>query len=108
MSSDSYLIAHKVRGEPAFDIAQELYIDALGEMNWIIPTSGHIAHPVWTCELSTVNFTDVNLENLIYIYKDKLDLVPDHYPLNSQKTHGIDLAARLGLLKPKPEITRRI
>lgn len=38
-----YLIAHKVRGEPAFDIAERCEI--AGEEAWIIPTSGHRAYP---------------------------------------------------------------
>lgn len=72
--SDLYLIAHKVRGEPAFDIAQRMECpecrggsivhsvsnytngtdtvincsecDSLGYW-WIIPTSGHRAYPYW-------------------------------------------------------------
>ena len=35
-----HLILHKVRGEPAFDIAIEIDRDV-----WIIPTSGHRAYP---------------------------------------------------------------
>ena len=42
--SDPYLILHKVRGQPAFDIAERLDLD--GERIWIIPTSGHRAYPV--------------------------------------------------------------
>jgi hypothetical protein len=38
-----YLIAHKVRGEPALDIAQQLHVG--NEVWWIIPTSGHRAYP---------------------------------------------------------------
>ena len=41
--SDLYLILHKVRGEPAFDIATRLQI--ADEEGWIIPTSGHRAYP---------------------------------------------------------------
>lgn len=52
MTSDLYLILHKVRGEPAFDVAQKVQLGAedetqpgwLGEV-WIIPTSGHRAYP---------------------------------------------------------------
>ena len=40
-----YLIAHKVRGEPAFDIAIQMMM-ADGPW-WIIPTSGHRAYPFW-------------------------------------------------------------
>ena len=41
--SELYLIAHRVRGEPAFDIAQRSQIG--DEEGWIIPTSGHRAYP---------------------------------------------------------------
>lgn len=55
--SDLYLIAHKVRGEPAFDVAERMECpectaqgctecDQLGYW-WIIPTSGHRAYPFW-------------------------------------------------------------
>jgi uncharacterized protein involved in type VI secretion and phage assembly len=44
-----YLIAHKVRGEPAFDVAIKLQIGS--EEGWIIPTSGHRAYPYWHDEL---------------------------------------------------------
>lgn len=68
--SVSYLIAHKVRGEPAFDVAKRMRCslcargqrDSDGVMTdcdecngegywWIIPTSGHRARPYWTIEL---------------------------------------------------------
>jgi len=39
----AYLILHKVRGEPAFDVAEKLQIG--DEEGWIIPTSGHRAYP---------------------------------------------------------------
>lgn len=42
---EPYLIAHKVRGEPAFDIAVQMEV-AEGFW-WIIPTSGHRAYPFW-------------------------------------------------------------
>jgi len=45
-----YLIAHKVRGEVALDIALPLQIGQ--EMGWIIPTSGHRAYPWWTYPLN--------------------------------------------------------
>lgn len=40
-----HLIAHIVRGEPAFDVACKLQIGE--EEGWIIPTSGHRAYPYW-------------------------------------------------------------
>ena len=44
-----YLIAHKVRGEPAFDIAEPMQVG--DETWWVIPTSGHRAYPYWTSKL---------------------------------------------------------
>lgn len=70
--TDLYLIAHKVRGQPAFDIAckidcpecrgaTEIETGQMGAANciecdsigfwWIIPTSGHRAYPWWSIEL---------------------------------------------------------
>ena len=48
-----YIIAHKVRGEPAFDIAIKLDTP-LDEEVWIIPTSGHRAYPYWYEEFNRV------------------------------------------------------
>lgn len=50
--SELYLIAHKVRGEAAFDVAQKLQIG--DEEGWIIPTSGHRAYPYWYQSLEAV------------------------------------------------------
>lgn len=47
--SELYLIAHKVRGEPAFDVAQRIQIGE--ELAWIIPTSGWRAYPYWHVNL---------------------------------------------------------
>lgn len=71
--TELYLIAHKVRGEPAFDIAEHMICpkctgqgwvanadtcegfhcsacDGAGHW-WIIPTSGHRAFPYWDYKL---------------------------------------------------------
>ena len=45
-----YLILHKVRGEPAFDIAECIGEDGDGEI-WIIPTSGHRCYPLHSWSL---------------------------------------------------------
>lgn len=78
MSEKRYLVAHKVRGELAFDVAIQMTCptcrenepldgDRLGTTPakgcnqcegegfwWIIPTSGHRAHPVMQWELKTL------------------------------------------------------
>ena len=45
MSEQLYLILHKVRGEPAFDVALKFSDMSRDEDWWIIPTSGHRAYP---------------------------------------------------------------
>jgi hypothetical protein len=44
----TWLIAHKVRGEIALDIASQIQVDGYDEPWWIIPTSGHRAYPFWS------------------------------------------------------------
>ncbi len=87
--SEPFLIAHKVRGEPAFDVAEQMtcpvckgysYIASFGYGRgdvgvtvsktgcdecegkgfwWIIPTSGHRARPYWAFKISEL-ITKVN------------------------------------------------
>lgn len=47
---EQYLILHKVRGEPAFDIAEPALIGT--EQGWIISTSGWRAYPYWSQPLN--------------------------------------------------------
>jgi hypothetical protein len=56
MSNKLFLVAHKVRGEPAFDVGirsecPECRGATCHECGdgywWIIPTSGHRAYPYW-------------------------------------------------------------
>lgn len=54
MTEELFLIAHKVRGEVAFDVAIEIEIGQ--ETGWIIPTSGHRAYPFWTKPLIDAKF----------------------------------------------------
>lgn len=42
-----FLIAHKVRGKVAFDVAIQMAVEGYDEPWWIIPTSGHRAYPFW-------------------------------------------------------------
>lgn len=74
----THLILHKVRGEPAFDIATE--IDIGDEKGWIIPTSGHRAYPVQTWPM----------EDILLELGDDMGLIPtvpddwpDHYECDS-------------------------
>jgi hypothetical protein len=65
-----YLILHKVRGEPAFDIADKLQIG--DEEGWIIPTSGHRAYPykIWP------------IDPMRYQYDGIPPEWPDHYEID--------------------------
>jgi hypothetical protein len=54
-----YIIAHKVRGHAAFDIAIKLDTP-LDEEVWIIPTSGHRAYPFW-CGTSLEHAIDMGV-----------------------------------------------
>lgn len=47
-----YLIAHKVRGEIALDVAEQL--EVRDETWWIIPTSGHRAYPFYFAKLENL------------------------------------------------------
>jgi hypothetical protein len=69
--TDQYLILHKVRGQPSFDVAEQL--DVNGELWWIIPTSGHRAYPYKTWHLERLGY---NLERPPHGW-------PDHYAINN-------------------------
>ena len=82
--TDPYLIAHKVRGEPAFDIAiripcPECHACGCEECDqlcywWIVPTSGHRAYPYDHWALFDIcNITTGPMP---------IDL-PDHYPVRA-------------------------
>jgi hypothetical protein len=65
-----YLIAHVVRGEVAYDIAQRLLLSN-GRPLWVVPTSGHRAYPLRWMRLDdslTLTFS-----------AEELASVPDHY-----------------------------
>lgn len=85
MSANLCLIAHKVRGERAFDVAEPLDVD--GDVWWIIPTSGHRAYPYWTCSLPSVLGEDVG---------DPPEGLRDHYAV----TH-LEAAAKRPSVSPR-------
>ena len=69
----THLILHKVRGQSAFDIAEQIQIG--DEDGWIIPTSGHRAYPYRTIPLNSI------------IADDLFDMTipddwPDHYHIH--------------------------
>lgn len=108
--TEPYLILHKVRGEPAFDIAVKLTANP-GELGhsfperadpeeiWIIPTSGHRAYPYASAPLTDLHF--VYEGGIINTIKDMLAVpppedCPDHYNATN------DLLTR----KPRPALAR--
>ncbi len=126
--TEPYLIAHKVRGEPAFDIAVRMQCpecngdDAMqmscGECDylgywWIVSTSGHRAYPFnswsldelfWapTCDDPKTPITDASEA---IMNKDWSDW-PDHYRHGAEEKRTIDVSS---LTKPKPfKMNRRI
>jgi hypothetical protein len=65
-----FLVAHKVRGQIAYDVAQRILLSG-GEELWLIPTSGHRAYPLRWQRL------DESLA--LECSADELAGVPDHY-----------------------------
>src|SRR6266699_1935829 len=110
-TSEPYLILHKVRGEPAFDIAVKMEVE--GEAWWIIPTSGHRAYPCnwWRLEdladASGVNAFGLHNQPCTYDANVPNDL-PDHYENDKVTTGGsvVAVAAILALIgKAQPSVT---
>ena len=105
--SESYLIAHKVRGEAAFDVA--IKFDFGDEEGWLIPTSGHRAYPYWSMAIEAL-WSYVPADYFIYGAPNSppTDL-PDHYSCNDKPASlaidAVDVLRSLGLV---PRIDRRI
>jgi len=132
--SELYLIAHKVSGEAAFDVALRMdcplcalefddgvcdspgceECDQLGYW-WIIPTSGHRAYPYWSVSLANI---DDQYELNLYYWKD-LGSGSEYWPpempegLQDHYQHGptpkVDISALLKSNQPpRPTMTRRL
>lgn len=120
--SELYLVAHKVRGEPAFDIAVQMECpicegrswvanadsceafachecDSTGYW-WIIPTSGHRAYPYWEEALATLG---TMFGQSLGSVGEMPEGLPDHYPTASTSRPSLDLAQ----LIPPVKIQRR-
>ncbi len=111
-----FLIAHKVYGEPAFDIAEKMECsechglgcvecDNLGYW-WIISTSGHRAYPWWHLPLAVNKLDegmrlvmDHNPTHLSWTIFEMPPDLPDHYA-HSSAPHKELLAALLAKLPP--------
>lgn len=120
MSSEPYLVAHLVRGEPAFDIAIKLAIG--DEEGWIIPTSGHRAYPYWDISLFSIGkgaLIDGFTEGTMDMGTHYIGVLPDHYASDLSRdqsrrdaysAHSPDpsFALSLGLVRPRTPIPRRV
>lgn len=108
--SGLYLILHKVRGQPAFDVAEQLEGSGTPTDSgpwWIIGTSGHRAYPYYSIPLySLVNVNEPENMRLLttawqkaYTREDSAHLIfldlecppmppdhRDHYSVNDHKT----------------------
>lgn len=98
--AEHYLILHKVRGEPAFDIAERGSDEGLEV--WIVSTSGHVAYP-WA-------YWPLNKETYLETNTIPADW-PDHYSANDRKAKAEPRAVRgllesLGLVKPREPVRR--
>lgn len=105
----THLILHKVRGEPAFDVAEKLMIG--DEEGWIIPTSGHRAYPWWIIELSKIlEDADLNFVDGVLVYK--LDTMPvdwpDHYNIDKGEAPKPDFNIMSIITKMLPKVHRRM
>lgn len=107
--TEPYLILHRVRGEPAFDIAHKITIG--DEEGWIVSTSGHRAYPYWSQQIGEIVQGDIYDGWLEGTILDGVDLL-DHFPTPRAAPytpipHG-SLAQRLGLVPKAPKIERKI
>lgn len=103
--NEPYLILHKVRGEPAFDIAERVGEDSDGEI-WIIPTSGHRAYPYEAMKLGEMEHRPTGWvptgEWFDWVKEVKMNHEwPDHYSCNDRPIrHEVKPSSR-----PRPQPT---
>lgn len=100
----NYLICHKVRGEPAFDVAQRCdAVDGWGTPSdpapwWIIPTSGHRAYPFYSILLKDLYHHSLN--GNYYEIEDAATVglmpegLPDHYSINDLTVIRVKVASK--------------
>ncbi len=125
MSSELFLIAHKVRGEAAFDIAIKMSCPECSAMGclecddtgswWIIPTSGHRAYPWNSWALEELFWAPTESDSKIpitdateAIMAKDFSSLPDHYPTSAAPKVSLLEALNLAKPKPHPPIVRRI
>lgn len=97
-----YLILHKVRGEPAFDIAErceEMGTESDPGPWWIVPTSGHRARPYiyWRLDSTLDIGPSWNPQEIIQGHNDWLDW-PDHYTTTTRPSIPDRVKSILGIV----------
>jgi hypothetical protein len=123
--SELFLIAHKVRGEPAFDVAERVVcpecnggISAKQDRDgfpaciecenlgywWIIPTSGHRAYPYWVAQIIPLinNMDGPGTIEIMFYTTEMPEGLPDHYPHRSTPSRP----SLTDLLPPQPVYRR--
>jgi hypothetical protein len=121
--NEPYLIAHKVCGCAAFDIAIQMEcpecIDKSDDFNctecdnhwvwWIIPTSGHRAYPYWSIELDAIYYDHPLYDHIRLLGEKNVPPMPEVWP--DHYAHGpapkLDIKSLFKAL-PKPTIPRRL
>lgn len=119
--TDPFLILHKVRGEPAFDVAIRMDCPkcmsvqtAMGDIIsydceecdnagfwWIIPTSGHRAYPYDHWKLPTTEHNEVvffALGHQTFEARPMPSPWPDHYPTRSAAEPKVNLTSVVAAL----------
>jgi len=102
---EPYLILHKVRGAPAFDVARMMLVPGYTEPWWIIPTSGHRAYPylVWRLDDLVNEDPNVALANPFEVTNWILPKdLPDHYSASTstrrtKRASKVEALAALGV-----------
>jgi len=114
--TDLYLIVHKVRGQPAFDIAEKIKCPVCEPIRqgldqssinceacdhegfwWIIPTSGHRAYPLLRWQIKNLCLADDEYDSVQFMrileeipyhesLKPKFEALPDHYSCNPSRS----------------------
>lgn len=116
-----YLIAHKVRGQPAFDIAE--CCEDMGTATdpgpwWIASTWGFRAYPYWHCKINDLHLLDsggaygiISWNVVPPMPDDARDVFEIEYDNRRVSRHDLEegksLLLQLGLFKPKAPIARR-
>jgi hypothetical protein len=114
-TSEPYLILHKVRGAPAFDIAIQMFVECESDPGpwWIIPTSGHRAYPAMEWPLRDLLWSpttyDPPISVLAVAESCGIDYLRDHYEDfhdHSVSPKTIDITALLSAARPQVPVTR--